>query len=139
MPRFRDGQRVVYRPHIGAEPDHGVITEAYATARYHRVRYGDEVISKLTPHECLEDDESAEEIVIRAAIAGLAAAREVAALLDGLIGDRVEWPEDDRLLRVATTHRGHVARATLDLDDAIRETLPLLSWVETGTAVVQGD
>jgi hypothetical protein len=132
---FRTGQRVAYCPHPGVEPERGVITEAYATTSAHRVRYGDEVISKLTPHAYLVTDEGAEEIVIRAALAGLAAAREVAALLDGLIGDRAGWPEDDRLLRVATAHRGHVARATLDLDDAIRETMPLLTWAETGTAV----
>lgn len=135
MSTFRTGQRVAYQPYPEAAREVGVITEANTTPRHSRVRFGTDIISKLTSHTDLVSDESAEEIVIRAAIAGLAAAREVAALLDGLIGDRVEWPEDDRLLRVATTHRGHVARATLDLEDAIRETMPLLTWAETGTAV----
>jgi hypothetical protein len=132
---FRNGQRVVYRPHVGAEPDHGVITEAYATARYHRVRYGADVLSKLTPHECLYDDDSAEEIVMRAALAGLGAAREVTALLDGLIGETRPAEDSVFVWDVAIAHRATIAAATLALDDAIRETMPLLTWAQTGEAV----
>lgn len=131
MSTFRNGQRVAYQPHPGVEPERGVIVEAYATTSAHRVRYGDEVISKLTPHAYLVSDEGAEEIVMRAALAGLAAAKEVTALLDRLIGDRPLSLTAD----VAIEYRATIAAATLRLDDAIRETMPLLTWVETGTAV----
>jgi hypothetical protein len=131
---FRNGQRVAYCPHPGVEPERGVITEAYATTSAHRVRYGDEVISKLTPHAYLVTDEGAEEIVMRAALAGLAAAKEVTALLNDLIGDG-SYFRADRLRGAADAHRAHIARATLQLEESIRETMPLLTWVESGTAV----
>lgn len=132
MSTFRTGQRVIYRPHPAHMPEHGVVTEADATVSASRVRYGTDVLSKLTPNECLRPDESAEEIVMRAAIAGLQAAKEVTAMLDGLIGDR---PVAVDVVEVAVEHRAAIAAATLRLDDAIRETMPLLTWADTGTAV----
>ena len=137
MPAFRTGQRVAYRPHPGVEPERGVITEAYATVSASRVRYGTDVISKLTPNDSLSTDESAEEIVLAAALAGLGAARDVTAMLDGIIGDRALLAPRDWVTVVAADHRSHIAWATLRLEEAIRATMPLLTWAETGTAVAR--
>ena len=132
---FRTDQRVTYRPHPGADPEHGTITEPYALPHAARVRYDDEVIAKLTPHDCLTPTASAEEVVLRAAQQALSATLELSALLESLAEAD---PSGRGPYLAAVSHRAHLAAVTLRLDEMIRQTLPLLTWAEGGTAVTVG-
>lgn len=134
---FRNGQRVAYRPWSSATLEHGVITEAYATPVASRVRYGDQILSKLTEHRDLEPDDSAEEIVLAAGQAALSAAAELTALLTDLMAEQRPQP-DPGVWAVALDCRASIAEATLALEAAIRETMPLVTWAETGRAIVWG-
>lgn len=137
MPTFHDGQRVIYQP-IGGSPEPGVITHAYVSPTTSRVRFGDDLATWLTDHRDLAVEQVAEEIVLQAAQLALAAAHEVTQLLDDLMAD-VDTPRGTPIDKAgpwtsAVEHRAQIASITLRLDEAIRETLPLLTWAEGGTA-----
>lgn len=134
---FHTGQRVAYRAIPEAPPEHGVITEAYATPIASRVRYGDEILSKLTEHRDLDPDESAEEIVLVAARAALCAAAELTALLNDLT-EETRLAPNGGVWGAVIDHRAHIASTTLALEAAIRETMPLVTWAEDGQAIVPG-
>lgn len=138
MPQFHDGQRVLYQP-IGGSPEPGVITHAYVSPTTSRVRFGDDLATWLTDHRDLDVEQVAEGIVLQAAQNALAAAHEVTRMLDDLMAAVDTGPgtpiDKNGPWLAGVNHRAQIAQLTLRLDEAIRETLPLLTWAEGGQAI----